>query len=580
MKIFRNVLKAMKKKNTLKFLLSLLTISLASTSAISCLYEDHPIVIYAKSYSQKNPFLVKFKQRVATNYQNNSLLSFENSLYNKANLNLNFKDVIYKIDGTYSVNNNEAKKTLKGLVTIENNKFNANSNLEQKITNENALKFFQEQWKLLQKKTEEYQSLSNNKNLSLLVSANFNNDSKKQEFTQLEEEIHDLYNRLNNLSFIDKSNPKKFIDKEKVIKVISHFLKDTPLYAEFLKKISLPENDSNSLITVTRDNFGDVNTIIFQYNKSQVPFNSIPYSHFINVAKQVKDRLTSSQIEDTKNVYLKLFNYMKNQKFVVSDELKAPGMALGFGPEFLLTSQNPEDNQKSDLFKVFSETSEIDKNLKLRKDFLDNPKEFFENNLDLVNFESVTNADLKVESLEKNDDTSSKNYILAKQKQSLIHQRLNNFKTVFNELKTLREQNASQQTIISKQEELSKLEASFKDDIENSRKKLNKGISIARTNINHLVELYGYFLFIIGVYDVQLIKGTHQYPNEDKERETYWLEFFDKKTNKWYMVDIYKGYLSYSSENKFTYNPTEELYTSLPKGYTVDPNFVDAAHVK
>lgn len=346
------------------------------------------------------------------------------------------------------------------------------------------------------------------------------------------------------------------------------------------------------MLVVQRDAYGDVNNITFEF-KPIIPFNSIPYDHFFEISKKIKSELTSYKLNDSVSAYLKIFEYMKNQHFFVTDDAKS-GISSGFGPVFILTSSNPEDGQKVGAYEVFDQNSNINDETpeaaKLRKEFLEAPVSFFENNLDLVNYSSLVNAkrayeDAYLNYSNANDARISQRfyaiYQSRKNSYELLKTKFDNFINSFKELRELKQLGTSDEnTIKTKTQEVETLKRPFIADIELSKSNLLRGVEKAKTNINHLVELYAYSLFILGTYKVQLIKGTYQYPNEKQPRETYWLEFFDNKTNKWHMVDIYKGYLSYKKGQEFNYNPQEEIFTTLPSGYTIDANFVDAAHVK
>ncbi|UUD35936.1 hypothetical protein NPA08_03185 [Mycoplasmopsis citelli] len=576
----------MKKKYFWKLLLSSATILGVSSSAISCLYEDHPIVIYAKAYSKANPFLTK--KRVASKYQNQSLIKFENDLFNKPNLNLFLNGVYYTLQNFFQATNKELEKHLKDIIFVQNNNFIKNDQIITQINNANALKFFNEEFNKLLTMLKEYQSTPEAKSLSTLLSLNYKEtEESKKQFNKAEEDIFNLYTSLNNFSFIDISDPNKLVTEKKVREVVSNFLADTPFYGEYLKTISLPVSDSDSMISVSKNAVGDVESVSFEY-KSFVAFNAIPYEHFISIAEKIKPQLNASELENSINAYLKIFEYLKTQNFVVSDN-SSSGIESGFGPTFILESKDPV-GQKAGEYEVFNQDTIINpKNPQgepLRKEFFKDPLKFFEEHLDLVNYKSIITAKIREKGALNNLENKPKNPVLRAQYQRFknetnkLESDLNKFIQAFKELREAKTQNASEEVIKQKQALFDKLLPIFEKDINLARENLMRGVDEARTNINHLVELYAYLLFILGDYKVQLIKGTYHYQAEEKPRETYWLEFFDKKTSKWYMADIYQGYLAKKQGSTSQYDPLKELHTSLPQGYTIDPNFAHVAHVK
>ncbi|UUM20014.1 hypothetical protein NPA11_01070 [Mycoplasma sp. 1578d] len=581
----------MKKKNIFKTLLATLAISTTSASAVSCLYESHPTVIYAKSYAYNNPFLNK--PRIATKYGNKSLINFENSLFNKANLILFLDRVNYTFEGNYDISNKELEKIINNAVEIKNDQFIKNQKAITQITNTNALKYFNQQFDKLNQKLSEYQKGSNAKKLTDLLSLDFSiTDKNKIKYTQEEKEIYKLYELLKDYRFIDISDPNKLVTEAKVREIIENYFKDTPFYSEYLKNKTLPLDDSRSMIKVEK-NGEDIANISFSYVRSGlVPFNSIPYNRFIDFAKIIKPDFSARELTDSKDAYLKVFEYMKKQNYIVDDTAKR-GMSLGFGPSFLLEGKNPEDDKPSDEFKVFSNQANIialtPEAEKLRKEFLADPIKFFESHLELINYNSLVTILRRVQgrknNIEKNKDPKltarlQQFYNKDKNAAQLLQSQLDNFLAAYKKLKLDQAQNAPQSQINQEQAQVEELKKPFLKDIEKIRKIVQDGIEKARTNINHFVELYAYALFTLGDYKVQIIKGTHQYPKDTQPRDTYWLEFFDKKTNQWYMVDLYKGYLSYQKDSPFTYNPEQELFTNLPSGYTIDPSFKQIAHVK
>ncbi|VEU76514.1 hypothetical protein [Mycoplasmopsis columboralis] len=581
----------MKKKNLFKFLFASVAVTSTSAFVASCLYENHPTVVYAKSYRDNNAFLNK--QKVATQYNIPSLVQAENELFKSKILTLNLKNVSLGIENSFSANNNHIRVFLNDTLSVQTKDVNANAEIINGIQNDNAVKLYNQFLSNLKEKIKQYyQSHPDGKTVADLLKIDYNETNpNKIQYSPEEKEIYTLFNNINSFSYLNKSDDNKVLTVEKFQQVVSNYLKGTPLYTKFIESLKYPEDDPKSMLKVVRDDLGDISAITFEYN-FRVPFNAIPYDRFMHVANQIKNPLTANEIEDSKNVYLKMFEYMKTQQYKLDDSSNS-GMAAGFGPVSVLTSTNPEDNAKSDRYAVFAQPSVLNENTPeaalLREEFLAHPTEFIENHYELLNYASYINAQNTLNGAKVNYENSKteadkqRNYARYVRLQNSFNERetkLNKFFEVFSEYKQLKENNASEQELAQKMQELQEYKTFFASDLNTVRDNLNYAVRQTKTNLYHLVELYGYFMFIMGSYQVQIIKGTYTYPNASEPRETYWLEFYDKKTNKWYMVDIYKGFLSYQADSSFAYNPEEEIYTSLPSGYTIDQAFNDIAHVK
>ncbi|MFV8479414.1 hypothetical protein ACNQ2L_00180 [Mycoplasma sp. T193] len=138
---------------------------------------------------------------------------------------------------------------------------------------------------------------------------------------------------------------------------------------------------------------------------------------------------------------------------------------------------------------------------------------------------------------------------------------------------------------------------------------LYKHITETVTNVFSLVDLYAQLLFANGGYQVQIVKGnntalvadlkaqlakaTVQFEIDNlkeqikhAEKGIYWLEIFDKTTNKWVAFDVFKAYLSYRDPKAFptyigdNYSINNAFVSSLSSEYTVNNIFAKVAHVQ
>ncbi|UWV81753.1 hypothetical protein [Mycoplasmopsis cynos] len=97
-------------------------------------------------------------------------------------------------------------------------------------------------------------------------------------------------------------------------------------------------------------------------------------------------------------------------------------------------------------------------------------------------------------------------------------------------------------------------------------------------------DLFSKLLFFNGVYKTQVVKGyklnknvTQTDPNA--KVATYWVEFFDKKTEKWYMLDIYNLLIDQQKNLKDSLDISKYLHTNL-NGIEVDVIYQKATNLK
>ncbi|MHA3785945.1 hypothetical protein [Mycoplasma sp. Z244C] len=138
---------------------------------------------------------------------------------------------------------------------------------------------------------------------------------------------------------------------------------------------------------------------------------------------------------------------------------------------------------------------------------------------------------------------------------------------------------------------------------------LHKHITETVTNVYSLVELYAQLLFANGGYQVQIIKGTNsaliadleaqlakatvQFERENLQEQIkhakdgiYWLELFDKTSNKWVAFDVFRAYLSYKNPDEFptyvgeNYSLDNAFVSTLAESYLLNEIFNKVAHVQ
>ncbi|MFV8468447.1 hypothetical protein ACNQ2K_02115 [Mycoplasma sp. VS292A] len=137
---------------------------------------------------------------------------------------------------------------------------------------------------------------------------------------------------------------------------------------------------------------------------------------------------------------------------------------------------------------------------------------------------------------------------------------------------------------------------------------LYKHITETVTNVYSLVDLYAQLLFANGGYQVQIVQGTNSALIADLEAQLantkvqfekdnlneqikhakegiYWLEVFDKASNKWVAFDVFRAYLSYKNPNAFptyvgeNYSVDNAFAASLSDQYSINKTFEQVAHV-
>ncbi|MFV8470221.1 hypothetical protein [Mycoplasma sp. VS509_3] len=137
---------------------------------------------------------------------------------------------------------------------------------------------------------------------------------------------------------------------------------------------------------------------------------------------------------------------------------------------------------------------------------------------------------------------------------------------------------------------------------------LYKHITETVTNVYSLVDLYAQLLFANGGYQVQIVQGTNAALIADLETQLantkvqfekdnlneqikhakegiYWLEVFDKASNKWVAFDVFRAYLSYKNPNVFptyvgeNYSVNNAFASSLSNQYSINKTFEQVAHV-
>ncbi|WP_025755618.1 hypothetical protein [Mycoplasmopsis cricetuli] len=562
----------MKKTKLFKYPLITLVFLGFSTTSVSCLYENDPTVLYAKKFQKENAFTVK--NRVAPK-ENKKLVNFENELFNSKKLEYNFNNFNYKPENrNFEINNDHLIVKIKnGYTLTKNEQIILNQAVVDAITDAKAKSNYQNLLTNLQNQISNYlNSKDHSVSIKDIKNKNFDEGSVNNQIL----ELNKTFNLIDQFFYYDLTDSSQIINKEDVFKIVENYLKDTPFYAKYLSE----EKSKLYSIEYVLGQENLLKTIKFEYQEL-IPFNGIPTDVFQEVESKIQKIESENNFKkQSKDIYKKVFEVIKDRTFIVDDDSKY-GIGAGFGPIFLLKGIDPNSLNENDNFRIFSKQNPVPVNLE--KEFLNDPKKFvlkYPEYLDFYDTITKTERDLNKAKSPKRIAIFTdllKDY-QAKQKQ---------FVAAVKKLQSLKAQNASLEEIKKQDQEVIKTRKPFDKDIDRINKIIDEEIQDSKTTVFSLVDLYSKILFAQSVYKIQIIKGTYQNSSTSDIKNIYWLEFFDLSDNTWKMIDVYKGYLSYSNLILFEtiyktkiYNLDEEFHKSLPAGYTIDLKFISAAHVK
>ncbi|QDF64778.1 hypothetical protein [Mycoplasma nasistruthionis] len=597
--------------------------------AVSCLYENNTTVLYAKKFINNNGLIVK--QKVA-DPKKPALVNFENALFNSNLLTYTFSGFDYSIKSKIDINNEHLNHHVKNLFVFENHLFSKNQTALDSITiSEQRQKIEPLLDKLITLGNELIQE-QKSQNLIVfntaekIVSWSENTSDKKPSLPEKYKELSSLISQVKNFSYYDLSDLTSYVTKQDVENVVNNFLKDTPFYSKYLQSLSSTDNNDKVVADAIAEHAYVFNFRVLLKIGDYIP--SKDFQSFQNELLGSNVEFNFDKVENSaKESIVKLFNFIKRTfpTYRVSPTASPRrGIATGFAPEYVIKGVNPNTNTLSDDYRVF-EVNKVnsDKQTALSDNpdtvtsvltseqassFINSPKLFLELHPDLIYLPSITTNlnrisaaerniklnqesgnDARVEKLRKdivkyrkdNDDLNNQRSILksmlisANEKYAKVQELTNKLndpeqaskKAEYEaDIQSLNQEIKDQLQLV--QNKLNEPEFStYKADYQKAFEILNEQIEETTTNIESLNELYAKTLFANGLYKIQLIKGRYAYSNNNKI-DTVWLEFYDAKSDKWYMLDIYKAYLSYQpSSVDASYNIENNFMETLPAGY-------------
>ncbi|WP_322950121.1 hypothetical protein RRG52_00120 [Mycoplasmopsis cynos] len=632
----------MKFNKKIKFILigSILTAAIPFT-AVSCLYENDKTVLYAKSFVKENGFLVKTKVADQKNtvlkefedklYKSNFLT------YNFSSLILSFKVNNFTIDNKHYAQklqniislkddklskNQENYDNFKNIIKITSNGFKnyvkANQSANKRAIddikkiinfNEIVLKDFEKKYQELENEIKKYNEIvgSKDKKTLLEISKAEFSDTNTNSAIEVEKVIKNLINSLSNIEIYNiKVNDFQYvITYDKVRKVLENFVKNTP-FAMYYNYATYIKNNSNP-----NANFNPANDFL-EYDSSNLSYkvnfftriinNGIPTPTFQEINQKVENEFKTKFEKDdaikTLDViwksFIKLAPGYSVDKDLIEDTEKGAGS--GFGPIYLAFGQNPQ-GKAEDEYKIFINPLEGDE----VNDFLVDPSAYIDKHIDKIILKR-SSFDKKIEilQLEKGIADLRKRISESSNPNEKIRLRgelrvkLVDIGALKEELKEVEKYRAELTKLVKKlendpnnseiKEKIDKLNEPYEDDIKYVKDKVKEESQTSQTSHFGLADLFSKLLFFNGVYKTQVVKGyklnknvTQTDPNA--KVATYWVEFFDKKTEKWYMLDIYNLLIDQQKNLKNSLDISKYLHTNL-NGIEVDVIYQKATNLK
>ncbi|WLP85827.1 hypothetical protein [Mycoplasma seminis] len=359
-------------------------------SAVSCMYDDDPTIVYARKFIKDNGFEVK--KRIAPKEKPN-LVEFENNLFNSKLLIYTFVSFKISPQSIVEVNNNNYKVTINDLYTsnFSKNEINLNDKQIKKIPDAATQTKISEAINKLKAQIANYiQNVADStynpnipnqyRNLKGLIEAAamprdvFNsikfleydddgkviNDSetgKPREDSEAKKIVAALVGPLRELkdyTYLDQEHYKENIVTEADAKaVVENFLKDTPFYATYLESLKNPDTaifkwDSASY----KGTFNFQNVVKY--------YNSIPTSDLQKIQMKFFGSLDNLQFQDVNKEPIKYFKeiYQIMKTAFVNYSVKVDakptsGISLGFAPEYLIYGVNTDTGESSIKYTVF-----------------------------------------------------------------------------------------------------------------------------------------------------------------------------------------------------------------------------------
>ncbi|TDV24153.1 hypothetical protein BCF59_0101 [Mycoplasmopsis mustelae] len=616
----------MKYKLIKRFLITSLVASPLPFTAVSCLYQNNPTIRYAEDFANENGFIIK--DRVA-DQKIQQLVEFENKLYNSNFLQYTFANVSLRLkQSTLTIDNSHLLKKITNLFKTEGNGVELNQEKLKLI--ENQTKKIQELLKTYQtrnnatipevediiarnqseidniksqnekiiEKLKEYQNLQGSKKTVTEMLYHKYSSKETTPADNLEQEIISIFNSLKEVEFYEITNLSLVITKDKVMKIVENFIKDTPFAAGLNYVANASSADLNNFEPFSKliNYIKSTGTFEVKIN-DKIPGNTILsslLSKILNKTKILDNNVSYKQIDANKiltdiwtefyNAYptYRLENDESNNKNLENDK---KGISFGFGPIYLIYGFSPTDRitsntQENQDYKVF--------NIKLtdeqQKQFLGNPHLYLLKHPDILFYRTINNANQEIkkdnESITKNNETielkiKSINELKAqlnkepnnekiknqiKKEEKIVNILKNSIRTLGQRIKQNTHSINFYNTIIPKvKEALLQLDnpnltveqkKQYQDIIDQFKansiisadtKRLNELITEkfddAKTSQYSLADLIAKLLFLNKVYKAQSVRGYRL--NGNRKQLTYWVEFYNYKEAKWKLFDVY-----------------------------------------
>ncbi|MHA3796008.1 coiled-coil domain-containing protein [Mycoplasma sp. VS31B] len=370
-------------------------------SAISCMYNDNPTVVYAQKFIDNNGFIVK--DRIASTKKPN-LVQFENDLFNSKFLTYTFTNFYLEPQSIVKVNNKNYEVTVDNLYSADNknnqliiqeSKINklpsedVKNDIKEKITKLNAS--LAEYFEKIAKNDSDVENIpSGFRTLQGLIDATY---MPRATFTALKFIVYDengqpvkffneekqkwedkvdndakrlvsvLVNDLKNVfsyTWLDTVHYKDQIVTEQDVKeVVENFLKNTPYYSAYIDNMNDPKDKKGDNHVLKWDE--PTHSAVFNFQQIIKYYNAIPTENMQSFQKAFfgsLDNLAFGEVSKNPIKYFKdIFKQMStrfNNYAVNVGALPVNGISLGFAPENLIYGVNPSSGQSSDKFTVFN----------------------------------------------------------------------------------------------------------------------------------------------------------------------------------------------------------------------------------
>ncbi|MFV8471453.1 coiled-coil domain-containing protein [Mycoplasma sp. B6188] len=360
-------------------------------SAVSCMYDDNPTIIYSKKFINDNGFSVK--KHIASAEKPN-LVEFENNLFNGRLLTYTFVNFKISPQSIVEVNNDRYKVTIKDVFTVnyKTNEIAADAKKIARIPGADNQKRIEQEIIQLNADLKQYIASAKDSTFYPNIPAQYRTLKGLIDAANMPREV---FNSIKFLEYDDegkvvidkeKNKPREdgeakkvvaklvialkalreytYLDQEQFSKqivteadakaVVENFLKDTPFYATYLNSLNNPETaifkwDQASMRGT------------FNFQKVVKYYNSIPTSDFQQFQEKFfgsLENLKFTEINKNPVKYFKeIYGIMKTAFInyaVKLDAKESSGISLGFAPQNLIYGLNNDTGQASLKYTVFN----------------------------------------------------------------------------------------------------------------------------------------------------------------------------------------------------------------------------------